>query len=701
MNPSTAFNYASILLYVADSYNHQIRCISPTGGVSVLSGSTRMIGFLDASLSQAMFNTPIDVAVDAMGTVFVADSGNNRIRSVTPTGTVTTFAGSTLAFSNGVGTAATFKNPVSLVFDASGVLFVADADNNAIRSITPASVVTTYAGQSTSGHVEGAGANAKFSSPGGLAFNSAGTLLVADTSNNVIRAIARPPTSSNTRTPTRTRSPSSPPSAMGIPSGSDTMTPSTAVIISSTLTPLSGPVSVTVTLDPSSSITSSSTMPSSVTTSPTPTIVESVTAMTRYHSFSRFQFSWNTVPTQAFPGASSRFMTPVEVTNFTRDFSSLMIWGIGATCLDPKDNVTSFPAFCYGSWCQCYPQGSKLPLETQRFVTNMDDNLQAQGAALKAAAAAQGLVPRPILGYVDHMSPQQYFYGQNALRENPALGNYLARLEWLQGEPIDCMNASRGGCCEQGSEFGIYDFGQPAVVKYYAEHVIGALIDGDGLDGTFLDSIDWALTFGCGNRWTCTDAEQAGLVNGSLAALDAALSYAAVHKKLLSVSAHTNLFFGAWYYEAQIALIAQHGNAWRFYEGFSVDSKHMATYLYEAQGLNVTSGNAVASSTNYSVPVMLHIYDDPVYSPDWVQLAAFLIGANENSYFSSSAGWAFDSFSVYPEFSRPLGTPFGSPSVTTVGTLTTYTREYEHCSVLLTDNGDVWNATLGWKVLRA
>lgn len=417
-------------------------------------------------------------------------------------------------------------------------------------------------------------------------------------------------------------------------------------------------------------------------------------------AFSRFDFSWNTVATQAFPGASNRFMTHNELLHFT-NFSSLMIWGINATCLDPKDNTTTFPAYCFGSWCQCYPEGSDEPLESQRFVTNMEESLQAQGAALKAAVAAAGLPPRPILGYVDHMSPQQYFAGQNALREDPALGSYLARLEWLQGEPIDCMNASRGGCCEQGSEFGIYDFGNPAVVKYYAENVIGPLIDGVGLDGTFLDSIDWALTFGCGNRWICTDAEKDGLVNGSLAALDAALTYAAGHKKLLSVSGHSNLFFGAWYYEAQIALIAKHGNAWRFYEGFSVDTHHMATYLYEAQGLNISSGNGTPSDTNYSVPVMVHFYDAPVYAPDWLQLAAFLIGANENSYFSSSGGWAFTSFTIFPEYSQPLGLPLGKPTVSTVGSMTTYAREYEHCSVVLTeDSNGVWNATLGWKPIH-
>jgi hypothetical protein len=389
-------------------------------------------------------------------------------------------------------------------------------------------------------------------------------------------------------------------------------------------------------------------------------------------AFSRFRYSWDTVPSQAFPGASARFMTATEAYNFTRDFKSLMIWGINATCLDSKDNVTTFPAVCAGSWCQCKPAGTpRDELEDQRFVTNMEDSLQAQGAALKAALAAQGLPAIPILGYVDHMSPQQYFAGQNALREDPALAVHLARLSSppLNGAVIDCMASTasgRGSCCEQGSEFSIYNFGNPDTVAYYAEHVITPLIQGDGLDGTFLDGVDWALTFGCGKmpgNWTCTPGEKAGLVNGSLAALDAALGAAVALDKLLSVSAHVDLAVNAEYYFAQLELIARHGNAWRFYEGFGVDATHMATYLFEAQGLNVTDGAAVPTDTNYAMPVMMHFYEAPVYAPDWVQLAAFLIGANNNSYFSYSAGWAFDSFPTFPEFSRPLGPPLGPPTI--------------------------------------
>ena len=98
------------------------------------------------------------------------------------------------------------------------------------------------------------------------------------------------------------------------------------------------------------------------------------------------------------------------------------------------------------------------------------------------------------------------------------------------------------------------------------------------------------------------------------------------------------------------------------------------------------------------LPVMVHSYGDPTMSPDWVELASFLIAANSRSYFSSSDQWMFDSFKRYPEYGKPLGAPLGVfQSGGAPGGPRNWTRSFEHCDVALTvDAGGNWGATLGW-----
>jgi DNA-binding beta-propeller fold protein YncE len=161
-------------LYVGDSNNNSIRKVTPTGVVTTLATG---------------LTTPRGVAVDSAGNVYVA-CGDNRIRKITPAAVVTILAGGTTGFVNGTGTNAGFNTPMNITVDSVGTVYVADQNNNSsIRKITPAGVVTTLAG-GTVGFQDGTGANARFISPRGVAVNSAGTVLyVADSNNHRIRKI--------------------------------------------------------------------------------------------------------------------------------------------------------------------------------------------------------------------------------------------------------------------------------------------------------------------------------------------------------------------------------------------------------------------------------------------------------------------------------------------------------------------------------
>ena len=175
-------------IYVADRLNYKIRKITPAGVVSTFAGST--LGFADGTGTAAQFNQPYGLAIDAAGNIYVADSVNNRIRKITPTGVVSTLAGSTLGFADGTGTAAQFNYPTGLAIDAVGNLYVGDTFNDKIRKITPAGVVSTLAG-STQGFADGAGATARFYTLYGVATDAAGNVYVADSNNHKIRKITQ------------------------------------------------------------------------------------------------------------------------------------------------------------------------------------------------------------------------------------------------------------------------------------------------------------------------------------------------------------------------------------------------------------------------------------------------------------------------------------------------------------------------------
>jgi len=158
-----------------------------TGTVTTLAGSTA--GYKDATGAAAQFKRMCDMAVDAAGNVYVADTGNNRIRKISPDGVTTTLAGGTAGFANGQGAAARIRNPRGIILDASGNLYVVDTGNHAIRKVTPDGTVSTLAGSGGTGYVNGTGTAAMFQSPWNLTFGPGGHLYVADTGNNRIRQV--------------------------------------------------------------------------------------------------------------------------------------------------------------------------------------------------------------------------------------------------------------------------------------------------------------------------------------------------------------------------------------------------------------------------------------------------------------------------------------------------------------------------------
>jgi sugar lactone lactonase YvrE len=180
-------------LYVADTWNHTIRKITPAGLVSTLAGLAGNFGSADGTNSKARFYRPAGIAVDGATNLFVADMFNHTLRKITSAGKVTTIAGMAGVWGSADGTnnAARFYLPQGISVAANGDLLVADSGNQTLRRVSPDGtnwVVSTVAGLSgLAGSTNGTGDGARFYFPAGIALNSEGYLYVADAANNLIR----------------------------------------------------------------------------------------------------------------------------------------------------------------------------------------------------------------------------------------------------------------------------------------------------------------------------------------------------------------------------------------------------------------------------------------------------------------------------------------------------------------------------------
>ncbi len=178
------------VLFVADAGdNNRILYRGLDGAFQLLAGGIE--GFADGQGSAARFNTPSGIALDAQGNLYVADTGNHAIRKISPQGAVSTLAGDgTPGFADGAGALARFNGPMGVAVASDGRVYVADTWNDRIRVIATDGTVTTLAGGGSPGWEDGRGASARFDTPTDLKFDSHGNLWVADLQNNALRTVS-------------------------------------------------------------------------------------------------------------------------------------------------------------------------------------------------------------------------------------------------------------------------------------------------------------------------------------------------------------------------------------------------------------------------------------------------------------------------------------------------------------------------------
>lgn len=182
-------------LFVVDTGNHVVRKISLDGSVTTIAGKAGVAGNTDGSGFSARFNSPHGMTIDALGNLFVSETGSVTIRKITPSGEVSTVAGKAGGDggADGPGESARFRRPLAVAADTAGNLYIADTGNHAIRKVDPAGNVTTLSGIADyllCGYADGAASAARFCHPSGIAVDTEGALYVADEYNQVIRKLS-------------------------------------------------------------------------------------------------------------------------------------------------------------------------------------------------------------------------------------------------------------------------------------------------------------------------------------------------------------------------------------------------------------------------------------------------------------------------------------------------------------------------------
>ncbi len=182
-------------LLIADSYNQRIRSVTPAGVITTVAGNgTKGFSGDGGPASSASLSIPSGIGVDSSGNLYIADTGNVRVRRVSPKGVIDTVAGETINEFGGDGGpagSAKLNSPRSVTIDPTGNLYVADTQNQRVRKVTPAGIITTVAGNGTRGFSGDGGLaiTAALADPYGVAVDAAGNLYIGDTGNHRIRKV--------------------------------------------------------------------------------------------------------------------------------------------------------------------------------------------------------------------------------------------------------------------------------------------------------------------------------------------------------------------------------------------------------------------------------------------------------------------------------------------------------------------------------
>jgi sugar lactone lactonase YvrE len=184
-------------LYIADSGNHRVRRVDQGGDITTIAGNgTAGFSGDGGPAIDAQLNDPISLALDPAGNVYIADTLNHRVRKVTPDGKITTIAGTGRGFffgDNGPATEADLHDPRGLAVGGDGSLYIAEGGGDRIRRVDPTGIITTVAGNGTRGFSGDGGpaTQAQLFAPAQIQLDPDGNLYIADAGNNMIRRVDR------------------------------------------------------------------------------------------------------------------------------------------------------------------------------------------------------------------------------------------------------------------------------------------------------------------------------------------------------------------------------------------------------------------------------------------------------------------------------------------------------------------------------